>query len=122
MTPPPQLALPCKVGGSLNGGPDGPGSYNVLECYTLADETAAQDRPALAMIIPFGNLPTMLNRPFQLATFVPAPGGGVKLTGTVVFTQVDLVGRAFVGRLIGGAVDGCAVPDTPFWAVKGDFT
>jgi hypothetical protein len=126
MTSPPQLALPCKVGGPLNGGPDGPGSYNVLECYDLADETAApsgQDPAVLAVIIPFGQLPTMLNQPIQLSSFLPAPPTGHGgLTGTVVFTQVDPVGRAFVARLIGGAIDSCPIPDTPFWAVKGDFT
>jgi hypothetical protein len=126
MTSPPQLALPCKVGGSLNGGADGPGSYNVLECYDLAGETAApsgQDRSMLAIIIPFGNLPMMLNQPIQLASFPPAPPpGSGGLTGSLVITQVDPVGRAFVGRLIGGKICVCTIPDTPFWAVKGDFT
>jgi hypothetical protein len=124
-SPPELLALPCKVGGPING-PDGPESLNVLECYDLADETAApsgQDRAALAIIIPFGRLPTMLNQPIQLASFPPAPpSGSGGLTGTVVFTQVDPVGRAFVAQLIGGKLGDCTVPDTPFWAVAGDFT
>jgi hypothetical protein len=126
MTSPPQLALPCKVGGSLNGGPDGTGSYNVLECYDLANETPAPsggDRPMLAVVIPFGNLANMLNRPVQLASFLPAPPtGSGGLTGTLVFTQVDPVGRSFVAQLIGGKLGDCAIPATPFWAVKGDFT
>jgi hypothetical protein len=110
MTSPPQLALPCKVGGLLGGD-------NILECYDLAGNTA------LSVFIPFGNLVNMLNQPVQLASFppVPPPGSG-GLTGTVVFTQVDPIGRAFVARLTGGKLDGCTIPDTPFWAVKGDFT
>jgi hypothetical protein len=124
ITSPPQLALPCKVGGAMNG-IEGPGSLNVLECYDLAGETASlsgQDRAELAIIIPFGNMPTTLNQPVPLASFPPAPlPGSGGLTGTVVFTQVDPVGRAFVARLTGGKLDGCTIPDTPFWAVKGDF-
>jgi hypothetical protein len=105
----PQLALPCKVGGPLGGD-------NVLECYDLAGKTA------LSVLIPFGTLANMLNRPVQLASFppVPPPGSG-GLTGTVVFTQVDPVGRAFVAQLIGGKLGDCTIPATPFWAVAGDF-
>ena len=122
-TSPPRLALPCKVGTSLNGA-EGPGSYNVLECYDLVGGTA------LASVIPFGNLPTMLNQPVQLASFPPAPSGGLKLSGTAIFSQVDPVGRAFVARLMGGTIPWtgpnnvtvtCTVPDAPFWALRGDF-
>jgi hypothetical protein len=117
MTSPPRLALPCKVGQALNGR-EGPGSYNALECYDPAGTTA------LSIIIPFGNLPTMLNQPVQLASFPPAPAGS-NLSGTVVFSQVDPVGRAFVARLTGGTIlwfgVTCTIPDTPFWAVQGGF-
>ena len=127
MTPPPQLALPCKVGMSLTSG-NGPGSISVLECYDLAGETAPPSSPAppvLSTTIPFGALPTMLNQPVQIPfASLPQvlPSGPVYgLTGTVIFTQVDPVGRAFVARLTGGKLAGCTIPDTPFWAVKGDF-
>jgi hypothetical protein len=119
----PRLALPCKVGGSLSGA-EGPGSYNVLECYDLVGRTE------LASIIPFGSLPTKLNQPVQLASFPPAPGGGLTLSGTAVFSQVDPVGRAFVARLTGGTIPWmgangepitCTIPDTPFWGVPGGF-
>jgi hypothetical protein len=77
----------------------------------------------LAVVIPFGNLANMLNRPVQLASFLPAPPtGSGGLTGTLVFTQVDPVGRSFVAQLIGGKLGDCTIPATPFWAVKGDFT
>jgi len=115
---PPQLVLPCKVGGPLGG-------ENVLECYDLAGETAAangRDQPVLSIFIPFGSLATMLNQPIQLSSFPPVPApDNVGLTGTVVFTQVDPAGRAFVARLTGGKIGDCTIPDTPFWAVKGDF-
>jgi hypothetical protein len=106
ITPPPQLALPCKVGISLTSG-DGPGSINVLECYDLTGETAppsSPDRPLLSTTIPFGSLPTMLNQPFQIPFALPqAPPSGevLELTGTVIFSQVDPVGRAFIARLTG---------------------
>jgi hypothetical protein len=110
MITPPQLALPCKVGGTIVGA-------NVLECYDLAGNTA------ISVLIPLGNLATMLNRPVQLASFPPAPpAGSGGLTGTAVFTQVDPVGRAFVAQLIGGKLGDCTIPATPFWAVAGGFT
>jgi hypothetical protein len=86
--------------------------------------------------IPFGDLPTTLNQPFQIPFALPQPpqigygGEHVDLTGTVVFTQVDPIGRAFVARLTGGIIPWvgangepitCTIPDTPFWAVAGDF-
>lgn len=123
MTSPPQLVLPCKIGGSLTGA-EGPGSSNVLECYDLAGGTA------VASIIPFGNLPTLLNQPVQLGAFPRAPGAGIKLSGTAVFSQVDSVGRAFIARLTGGEITWtgandqtltCTIADTPFWAVQGGF-
>jgi hypothetical protein len=126
MTPPARLALPCKVGGPLNG-QDGPGSLNVLECYDLAGGTALSD------FIPFGDLPAMLNQPVQIPfSSLPQPpnSGAFKLSGTAMFSQVDPVGRAFVARLIGGTITWtgannetltCAIPDTPFWGVQGGF-
>ena len=116
---PPQLALPCKIGMSLSGG-EGPRSINTLECYDLAGKVA------FSTTIPFGNLPTMLNQPFQIPFALPqVPSTGSSLSGTVVFSQVDPVGRAFVARLIGGTMPWmgvtCTIPDTPFWAVQGEF-
>jgi hypothetical protein len=116
---PPQLALPCKIGMSLSSA-EGPGSINVLECYELNGKTA------FATTIPFGNLPMMLNQPFQIPFALPQESAtGSNLTGTVVFSEVDPVGRAFVARLIGGTMPWmgvtCTIPDTPFWAVQGEF-
>lgn len=117
--PPPQLALPRKIGEPIGD--------NVLECYDLAGRTALQS------FIPFGKLQSMLNQPVQFPfAALPSPPGSdiLKLTGTAVFTQVDPVGRAFVARLIGGEITwtgpngetlACPVPDTPFWAVAGNF-
>jgi hypothetical protein len=120
LTSPPQLALPCKVGMSLTRA-EGPGSINVLECYDLAGNAA------FSTTIPFGNLPTMLNQPVQIpfASLPQEPSTGSNLSGTVVFSRVDPVGRAFVARLIGGAMPWmgvtCTIPDTPFWGVQGGF-
>ena len=125
-TAPPRLALPCKIGGSLTGA-EGPGSYNVVECYDLSGKTA------YSSVIPFGSLPMRLNQPVQIpfASLPPPPGSqDVILSGTAVFSQVDPVGRAFVARLIGGTITWaapgnatitCTIPDTPFWAVQGGF-
>ncbi|HEY3665214.1 MAG TPA: hypothetical protein VGL19_04405, partial [Polyangiaceae bacterium] len=73
-----------------------------------------------------GDLPTMLNQSVHIPFALPqVPGGGLSLTGTVVFSQVDPAGRAFVARLSGGTISWmgvtCTIPDTPFWAVRGDF-
>ena len=93
------------------------GGENVLECYDLSGGTA------LSVIIPFPKLAKMLNRPIQFASFLPAPPpGSGGLTGTLVFTQVDPVGRSFVAQLIGGELGDCTIPATPFWAAKGTFT
>ncbi len=123
----PKLKLPCKIGGSLLGGVEGPESVNVLECYDSSGTTA------FSTVIPFGKLPTLLNQPLQMpfaALPAPPPEGTLKLSGTVTFSKVDPVGRAFVALLVGGSVSyvgsngetvTCKIPDTPFWAVQGQF-
>ena len=127
---PPRLALPCKVGMSLGA--------NVLECYDLGGGTA------LTSFILFSA--NLLNQPVQIPSALfpseePSYGGvtvdGVRyrgvLHGTAVFSQLDPAGRAFVATLTGGRITWtgiddqtltltCTIPDTPFWAVKGDFT
>ena len=131
---PPRLALPCQVGLSLTHS-EGPASLNVLECYDLVGGTA------LTSFIPFGKIPALLNQPVQIPFAAePAPPSDWvtidgahytgELHGTVVFSQVDPMGRAFVGRLTGGQVMwtglsnmafSCTIPNTTFWAVPGDF-
>jgi hypothetical protein len=116
MAPPPQIALPCKVGMSAT-------TYNPLECYNLVGN------PVFSFVFPFASLSTMLNQPIQLASFFPGPPGNI-VSGTLVFSQIDPVGRAFVARLTGGTISWtaneepitCTIPDAPFWAVAGNFT
>jgi hypothetical protein len=120
VTSPPSLALPCKVGLPIGD--------NVLECYDLAGRTALQS------FIPFGELATMLNQPvqFPFVSLPPPPGSeNLSLSGTLVFTQVDPVGRAFVAifnqaEFTWAGPDNetfsCALsPGSRFWAVAGDF-
>jgi hypothetical protein len=120
-TSPPPLALPCKIGNTVGGA-------NFLECYDLAGKTALQS------IVLLTELVELLNEPVPFPTeSIPPPLGSeiLKLTGTAVYTQVDPVGRAFVARLTGGVITWvggpngetltCPVPETPLWAVAGDF-
>ena len=127
---PPRLVLPCKVG---------MGPANALECYDSGGGTA------LTGVILFSpNLEAILNQPVQIPSALfwvrPSYGGitvdGVRyrgvLNGTAVFSQLDPAGRAFVATLTGGRITWtgindqtltftCTIPDTPFWAVKGNF-
>ena len=126
---PPRLALPCKVGMS---------PLYALECYDSGGGTA------LTGSIQFPTLETMLNQPVQIpsGSFWVRPSYGEitvdgvryrgELDGTAVFSQLDPSARAFVATLTGGRITWtgindqtltftCTIPDTPFWAVKGDF-
>jgi len=125
---PPRLALPCKLGGPLGGA-------NVLECYDLSGGTA------LTTMIPFAELEPMLNQPIEFASFQGPNYGAVTvdgvqyrgvLQGVMVVSQIDPPARAFVATLTAARIKWtgikdpsltftCAVPDTPIWAVKGDF-
>lgn len=127
-TSPPRLALPCKLGSSLGGG-------NVLECYDLGGGTA------LTGLIPFAQLQTRLDQPIPFAPFEGSNYGKVTvdgvqyrgvLQGNVIFSQIDPPARAFVATLTAARITWtgindakltftCAIPDSPFWAVKGDF-
>lgn len=124
VTAPPRLRMPCKVG---------QGPLFALECYDFSGATALSD------ILPLSQLTQMLNQPIKLpfAHNLEHAGSNVdgvfysaELSGTAVFTAIDPGNRAFVARLSGGQVTwtgpdnqvfSCAIADTPFWGVKGDF-
>src|ERR1700690_406959 len=138
------LSLPCQVGQSLTGA--GPNEINVTECDLVSGlQFTTGHLPPISVMTPLGALPTLLNLPLRIPfdnVVAPPPGGYGELpgypgehfsgsiAGTAVFSQVDPVGRAFVGRLQQARFDwagnqgdsfSCAVADGPFWAVPGDF-
>ena len=124
---PPRLALPCKVG---------TGALNFIECYDSGGGRALTTDVLSSTLCP------LLNQPVEIpsASFPPVQSygevtvDGVRyrgvLQGTAVFSQLD--GRAFVATLTGGRITWtgindqtltftCTIPDTPFWAVAGNF-
>lgn len=126
----PRLKLPCQAGIGI-------GALSVVECFDLDDQST------LSFGVSFDNLPALLNRsvqiPFDSVPGVPTGGPGTliegvsytgQLSGTAVFSQVDVVGRSFIATLSNAQIawsgsDGtqfsCIVPSTPLWAVAGDF-
>ena len=129
--------LPCLVGQNLSGQLDQPG-YHVVEC----ELAGMPDQTAVSFIVPLKQLPELLNQPVNIpfdGQPGPPPSSGVALdaehfagtlSGVVTFTQVDVDGRAFVGRLEQGHVVwsgdqgskfACTTLDGPFWAVAGWF-
>jgi hypothetical protein len=130
-TPQLSLKLPCLLGGDFGGGD------HVLECQrSTAPSTYSTGNTVFTMTVPLTDLSTELNQAVALpfANAPPSPPGYSEalgpLTGTAVFSQVDLVSDAFVGTLIRASVpwEGslgdkmtCVVVDGPFWAVAGPF-
>ncbi len=144
MTTAVSVKLPCLLGHNLSG-TDAPG-YHLLECQISgAPDTISPTDVAISMIVPLVNLPMMLGQPvslpFEGIPPPPGPGSGQiagypgegfvgTLTGAAVFSQVDPVGRAFVGQIQQAHVTwsgdrgdslSCSVVDGPFWAVPGGF-
>ena len=134
------LSLPCRVGQPLNGGTVGVG---VAECDLWGSQDSGS-LPPIGVIVDLPGLAAQLNKPVkipQLDFAAPAGGDGRiaaypaehfsgSLRGTGSFSQVDPVGRVFVGRLLEAQFDwkgdqghslSCNVTDAPFWAVKGAF-
>jgi hypothetical protein len=130
------LSLPCHVGGA---------SLYVTECDLAGPQDSAGRLPPISFSLPLTRLPAQLQTrlaiPFEDFPTPPEVGYGAiaaypgehfsgSLIGTVVFSQVDAVSRAFVGRLEQAHVDwkgdagdslACDVTDAAFWAVAGDF-
>jgi hypothetical protein len=130
-TPQVALKLPCLLGGDFGGGD------HVLECQrSTAPSTYSPDNTVFTMTVPLTELSTELNQavPLPFANAPPSPPGHSEalgpLTGTAVFSQVDLVSGDFVGTLVRASVPWagilgdtmtCVVVDGPFWAVAGPF-
>jgi hypothetical protein len=126
------VQLPCKVGYGLSGhdipGQPAAGS-NVTEC----ELSGYPGRVVFSLTIPLGALPGLLNRPLQIPGDFGPPEPAVVpglelLEGTLVFSQVDPIARAFVGRLhdvkaAWGAdpMVACSLQDATIWAVPGRF-
>jgi hypothetical protein len=130
------LKMPCAVGFNILGGDElMTAGYNGTECELAGSPGVV----ALGLLVPLGTLSQRLNEPVEIPG-VLAPSSELELqgeafkmeaiAGTAVFSQVDPVARAFVGRFLvlnvqwkgnlGGTVD-CKLIDGAFWAVAGNF-
>jgi hypothetical protein len=141
------LALPCHLGEPLSGAS---GGASVLVCATYASDApsgcrSAEGTGAISFLVSLLRLAAQLNQPLALPSdefsALPQPGScelpgypgetfTASLSGTVVVSQVDPEGRAFVGQLAQATVAwtgdrgdafSCDVADGPFWAVAGNF-
>jgi hypothetical protein len=133
------MKLPCLLGGDLGGG------TSELECQLSSAPDGSPTDVAINMMFPLTQLPALLNQLVSLPFDGPAPppveGGGEisafpgerfsgSLAGTATFSEVDPIGRAFIGRIEQATVTwtgdrgdalSCSVVDGPFWAVAGGF-
>lgn len=133
------MKLPCLLGGDLGAG------TSELECQLSSAPDGSPTDVAINMMVPLTQLPALLNQlvglPFEGLAPPPVEGGGEitafpgerfsgSLAGTATFSEVDPVGRAFIGRIEQAKVTwtgdrgdalSCSVVDGPFWAVAGGF-
>jgi len=119
--------LPCAVGLA---------PLEVTECYALGENTS----PVLNFILPLGFLASHLGEPISLDHVPREPGGSPLIEGEITYslasvgpltvTQVDTVGRAYVGRLdvveFTSVTEAsvsivCSARGATIWALPGSF-
>jgi hypothetical protein len=119
------IDLPCQVGHPLGAR----STISAVECTVHSPTSSGK----VSFLIPLEQVAQHLNSPTDLSGFPPAPLYGVNdmtlkgLGGNVVFSAVDVGGRAFVGRFADASLTFspadtvCRIHDGLLWAVPGEF-
>jgi hypothetical protein len=119
------IDLPCQVGYPLGAS----STISAVECTVHSPTNSGK----VSFLIPLGEISQHLNSATDLAGFPAAPLYGVnamtleRLGGNVVFSAVDVSGRAFVGRFVDASLTFsppntvCGIHDGLLRAVPGEF-